>query len=111
MNHAFQGRPTVGSGALSRESLSISSAPRPTMPQQINHQTVRDLLVEALAMKSRGVSPRHIADSIVGLAKGFGLITERGYGEGIRIIFHQTGEGIRFDGREWHHVREIVNPT
>jgi hypothetical protein len=89
MNHAFQGRPTVGSGALSRESLSISSAPRPTMPQQINHQTVRDLLVEALAMKSRGVSPRHIADS----------------------IFHQTGEGIRFDGREWHHVREIVNPT
>jgi hypothetical protein len=80
------------------------------MLQQTNHQTVRDLLVEALAMKARGVSPRRIADNIVGMAKGFGLITERGYGEGIEIIFHQTGEGIRFDGREWHHVREMAKP-
>lgn len=70
--------------------------------------SVRDLFVETLALKRRGMSPRSIADKVVDLARGHGRITAHDVdnGVGIEITFHATGETIHFDGAEWHHLRE-----
>ena len=71
-------------------------------------KTVRDMLIEALAMKREGLAPSEIARWIVdiGHANGFPAVVERSYSvTGLELLFEATGEIIRFDGRDWHHVR------
>jgi hypothetical protein len=72
-------------------------------------KTVRDIFVEALALKRQGLSPRQIADQVIDMGhdNGFAVINDRGSGGGgqpttIELTF-PNGEIIYFDGSDWHH--------
>jgi hypothetical protein len=74
-------------------------------------KSVRDIFVEALALKGQGLRPRQIADQVIDMGhdNGFVEINDRGSGGGgqpdtIELTF-PNGEVIYFDGSDWHHRR------
>lgn len=76
-----------------------------------NMKTVRDIFVEALALKRQGLDPRQIADRIVDIGhdSGFVTISEHGVSGSeqpttIELVFPNR-EVIYFDGADWHHRR------
>ncbi len=70
-------------------------------------KTVRDIYLDALAMKRDGLDALTIASRLVdiGYHNGFTSIHERRSPQLVELTFEKTGEIIRFDGTDWHHVR------
>lgn len=78
-------------------------------------KTVRDIFVEAVALKAQGVPPHAIAERIVqiGHDNGFADIDESGSGgrgEPLTIsVRFPNGEEISYDGASWSHIRRELS--
>ena len=74
--------------------------------------TVRDIFVEALALKRQGLTPRQLADRIIDMGQDAGFVNIEEHGSAgaggqpimIELLF-PNGDVISFDGAEWHHHR------
>jgi hypothetical protein len=69
--------------------------------------TVRDLYLEALAMKAKDVPWPQIREHLInrGHDIGHSQISELGAGHSYELTF-ETGEKISFDGTDYHLVRK-----
>lgn len=69
-------------------------------------KTVRDIFLDALAMKRQGLPLHEIVSRLVEIAhdNGFAQINEKGGVNVVELTF-SSGEVIHFDGADWHHIR------
>ena len=74
-------------------------------------KTVFDICTAAIAMRSRGLTARQVADQILQLGhdNGFAAITERGSlnhsGVATIELVFRLGGTIYFDGFDWHYLK------
>jgi hypothetical protein len=66
--------------------------------------SVRDIFVEAIALKRQGLAPGKIVERLIDLGQDNGYSNIRNIG-GFELKFEETGEVISFDGTDWHHHR------
>jgi hypothetical protein len=70
----------------------------------IDMATVRDLYLEALAMKAKDVPWRQIRAHLLDRGHEIGnvMISEVGTGDTYQLTFTGSGEKISFDGTDYH---------